>query len=101
MNRGVGTELHSILDWWGFRPTKSCQCKALQRYYNQKGPDWCQEHLDEIVDQILREAGKRKVNWWQGIQQIIPTLSRTLPECLQRIVLTRIVQVCINRARRF
>ena len=99
MSQGVGTELRDIFHWWGFRATKSCRCKTLRRRYDKNGPDWCQEHINEIVDQIIQEAAKRNVDWQHGVRHLLPSLPLILPEFLQRLALTQIVQICINRAK--
>ena len=94
---GVGTELRKIFRWWGFRPTDSCKCSALRKQYDTQGPQWCQEHITEIVDEILEESQKRKRDMISDIRNLLPALSLSMPQPVQRIVLTRIVQVCINR----
>jgi tRNA G26 N,N-dimethylase Trm1 len=95
MKTGVGTQLHGIFTWWGFHPTGRCRCHEKRLYYDQKGPLWCQEHLDEIVEEILEEARKREITI--SLQNILPALSLALPETTLRRILKRIVQVCINR----
>ena len=95
---GVGTQLHKIFRWWGFQATDKCQCDARRRHYDQMGPIWCREHIDEIADEILEEAGNRKQDFTANLRTLLPALSLSMPRSVQRIVLKRIVQVCINRA---
>jgi hypothetical protein len=63
------------------------------------GPLWCQEHIDEIVEEILEEARTKKMSFTTDLRNFFPALSLTLPESVQKIVLKRIVQVCINRTK--
>ena len=94
---GVGTQLHRIFQWWGFTPTGDCRCETRRKHYDQMGPQWCQEHIDEIVTEILEEADNRKKDFAAVLQNLLPTLSLSLPRPVQKLALKRIVQVCINR----
>ena len=96
---GVGTELHKVFRWWGFKPTGNCRCDALRAHYDQRGPAWCLEHIDEIVGEILQEAANRRKDFTADLRNLLPALSLSLPQTVQKTVLRRIVQVCINRKK--
>ena len=100
MKSGVGTQLHGIFSWWGFKPTGDCRCEIRRHHYDKMGPLWCQEHIDEIVEEILEEARNNKRSFTTDLRNFFPVLSLTLPEFVQKTVLKRIVQVCINRTKK-
>lgn len=54
---GVGDCLRlAILKWVGEGPTRGCDCEDRIREMNQWGPDGCREHLDTIVDWLVKET---------------------------------------------
>ena len=66
---GPGTILHSWLvsaqntaSWfgWTFDP-KACDCAARAALMDQRGTDWCREHIDTIVGWLAEGAKKHKV----------------------------------------
>lgn len=61
--RGPGTELKKLLAGWPFRiaAKATCPCNARARLMDERGCDWCQEHIDEIVGWLGEEAAKRKL----------------------------------------
>lgn len=91
---GVGTELHRVFRWWGFKTDDNCGCEIRRTEYDQNGVQWCREHRDQIVDDIMAEAKRRKIN----LKSVLDNLTLFAPESLQRFVLGRIVDVCIKRA---
>jgi hypothetical protein len=59
--RGPGTELKKLLATVGITATPDCSCNARARTMDERGCDWCQEHIDEIVGWLREEAGRRKL----------------------------------------
>jgi hypothetical protein len=65
---GPGTELKVLLEGMGIFPTEDCPCDERALLMDMNGPDWCQEHIEEIVDWLEEEACNRQA-WfrrWAG-----------------------------------
>jgi len=56
---GPGTELKKLLAKVGITASPDCSCNARARTMDEKGCDWCEANLDEIVDWLREEATKR------------------------------------------
>lgn len=57
--RGPGTELKRLLSHIGIHATGTCSCNAMAKQMDREGPDWCREHMEEIVDVMEKEAKHR------------------------------------------
>ncbi len=78
---GPGTELKALLKWLRMAITPDCTCEAHARKMDREGPDWCEQHLDEIVGWLRKEAERRRLPFLTPIAR-------------------RIVMTAIGRARR-
>jgi len=58
---GPGTELKKLLKLIRITATPDCSCHARARTMDERGCDWCEEHIDEIVGWLREEAGRRKL----------------------------------------
>jgi len=58
---GAGTELKALLGRIGIKPDPNCLCNARARTMDERGPDWCQEYSELIVDWLEEEATRRKL----------------------------------------
>lgn len=58
---GPGTELKKLLATIRITATPDCSCNARARTMDERGCDWCEEHIDEIVGWLREEAGRRKL----------------------------------------
>jgi len=56
---GPGTELKKLLKRVGITATPNCSCNARARTMDERGCDWCEQNLDEIVGWLREEAAKR------------------------------------------
>jgi len=56
---GPGTELKKLLKLVGITASPDCSCNARARTMDEKGCDWCEANLDEIVGWLREEATKR------------------------------------------
>lgn len=56
-----GTALKELYALMGFRYGKHCTCKKVQKEMDEKGPEWCRENLDTIVESIQQEARRRGI----------------------------------------
>lgn len=58
---GPGTELKKLLAKIGITATPDCSCNARARLMDERGIEWCEVNLDEIVGWLREEAGKRSL----------------------------------------
>jgi hypothetical protein len=70
---GPGTELKKILAGWPFRIVASpnCSCNARARTMDDRGIEWCEAHLDEIVGWLREEAAKRKLPFFDAAGRVL------------------------------
>jgi hypothetical protein len=57
---GPGTELKTMLKWWGFEATPDCTCTKRANRMDDEGVQWCWDHFDEIMGWLEEEAKKRQ-----------------------------------------
>jgi len=53
---GPGSQLKRMLSKIGIQPSPGCQCNKRAVLMDSNGPDWCEEHLEEIVGWLREEA---------------------------------------------
>lgn len=80
-NGGPGTELSKMLSKIGISEIPGCGCRFKGRIMDVEGADWCDKHIEEILDWLEEEA-----------------LRRGLP--FIRIIARKIVRIAIKRSRR-
>lgn len=56
---GPGTELKKLLKKIGITASPDCSCNARARLMDERGVEWCEQNLDEIVGWLREEAAKR------------------------------------------
>lgn len=56
-----GTKLKTMMEQMGVREAPGCSCKKMARKMDDRGPDWCEENIEEIVDSLETEARRRPV----------------------------------------
>ena len=59
--RGPGTEMKALLSRIGITSSPTCSCNKRAKIMDEKGCDWCAEHVDEIDGWLAEEAKKRKL----------------------------------------
>ena len=57
--RGPGTELKKLLSKVGITASPDCSCNARARLMDERGIEWCEQNVDEIVGWLREEASKR------------------------------------------
>ncbi|MGI9460293.1 MAG: hypothetical protein ACR2NF_09865, partial [Pirellulales bacterium] len=58
---GPGTHLKNMLKWFNIHAKeKGCKCAHMEKKMNQ-GPQWCRDHMQEILDHLAKEASRRKL----------------------------------------
>ena len=58
---GPGTELKALLKTIGIVASPTCSCNKRVKVMDEKGCDWCAEHIDEIDSWLAEEAKKRNL----------------------------------------
>ena len=58
---GAGTELKTILARFGIVSQPNCRCGQRAREMDSNGIEWCEDHLEEIVDWLEEEATRRRL----------------------------------------
>jgi hypothetical protein len=60
LSQGPGTQLKSMLSWFGFKPTPGCLCNKRARHMDRMGCDWCEKNLDTIVGWLREEHTRQR-----------------------------------------
>ena len=68
---GPGTILSSMIKKFGIHMTPHCSCMAKALSMNEKGPDWCEENLDKIVEWLKEESKNRKIPFIEPVVRMI------------------------------
>lgn len=58
-SHGPGTELKKLLKKIGITASPDCSCNARARTMDERGIEWCEANIDEIVGWLREEATKR------------------------------------------
>ena len=58
---GTGTQLKRMLGKLGINPVGPCKCNARATEMDFRGPDWCEENIETIVDWLREESERRKL----------------------------------------
>jgi hypothetical protein len=56
-----GTEMKALLAKIGIVAKPTCSCNKRAEIMDEKGCDWCEEHIEEIDGWLAEEAKKRKL----------------------------------------
>ena len=86
---GPGTELHKIFTSMGFQIKKGCSCKWWINRMNTGGLEWCEEHMDDMLDYLVSEFESR--NWKPLAGMLNP---------FTKIVAKKCIRTAMERARR-
>lgn len=68
---GPGTEIKALLSRVGITATPTCSCNARAREMDDRGIEWCEAHLDEIVGWLREEAAKRKLPFFDAAGRVL------------------------------
>lgn len=56
---GPGTELRALLHRFGIHDRGGCHCKDHARIMDQRGPEWCRDHIEIVIGWMVVAAKKR------------------------------------------
>ena len=68
---GPGTVLSNMLSFIGINSSANCSCKRHAIEMNQRGPDWCENNIDTIMQWLKEESVKRKLPFVESIARLI------------------------------
>lgn len=68
---GPGSILSGMLSSLGIKSAPTCSCKRRALEMNDKGPDWCENNLDQIVGWLEEEAKKRKLPFVKTVAKLM------------------------------
>lgn len=56
---GPGSILTGMISALGIKSSSTCSCRRHALEMNEKGPDWCEQNMDQIVGWLKEESAKR------------------------------------------
>ena len=56
---GPGTELKRLLGWIGIKAGANCACNRHAAEMDRRGPEWCRDNIETIVEWLRAEATRR------------------------------------------
>ena len=56
---GPGSILTGMISALGIKSSSTCSCRRHALEMNEKGPDWCEQNMDQIVGWLKEESSKR------------------------------------------
>ena len=80
---GAGTELKKSLKLIGIESTPDCSCNNKARCMDLLGPDWCDHHINLIVDWLKYEAEQRNLPFVKSVVKMI--LKRVIKRARKKI----------------
>jgi hypothetical protein len=72
---GVGTELKRLIAKLGIHPTPRCKCNQRAMAMDAAGPDWCEQHIEEIVGWLGEEANNRRLPFVRAAGKLLVKLA--------------------------
>ena len=78
---GVGAEIKGWLKLAGYEASGSCPCNALAAAYNAAGPAWCRDNIEQILDDLKKQADARN----QGFLFIRPVMKRMVMKSIRDV----------------
>jgi aminoglycoside N3'-acetyltransferase len=55
----------------GIRSAPTCSCKRRALEMNFRGPDWCEQNIDNIVGWLEEEAKKRRLPFIKTVAKLM------------------------------
>jgi len=68
---GPGTILSGMISSLGIKSTPNCSCRQHAIEMNEKGPDWCEQNLGQILGWLKEESTKRGMPFIETIAKIM------------------------------
>jgi hypothetical protein len=68
---GPGSVLSGMLSSLGIKSAPTCSCKRRALEMNSRGPEWCEQNIDQIVGWLEEEAKKRKLPFIKTVAKLM------------------------------
>lgn len=68
---GPGSILSGMLHALGINSTPTCSCRRRALEMNSRGPDWCENNLEQILGWLEEEAKKRKLPFVKTVAKLM------------------------------
>lgn len=68
---GPGSILSGMLSSLGIKSAPTCSCKRRAIDMNIRGPDWCEQNIDEILGWLEEEAKKRRLPFVKTVAKLM------------------------------
>jgi hypothetical protein len=68
---GVGTNLAKVFSWAFIKARPGCKCKGWEDILNGWGPAKCEQEQDKIIDQLQKEAKRRKLPFVRSVARML------------------------------
>ncbi len=73
-----GTALRHLIKAIGIVPTSTCECNSRMAEMNNRGPDWCREHINTIAGWMRSEAIAQNLVFLESQARWLVVLAITL-----------------------
>ena len=84
-NLGVGGEIAKKIPAWALQFKGKCNCKNFQDAMDRRGPKWCENNFDYLVDHFMKQGDK-----------LIPLLQR-MPNFAQKMAIQHTLRSAIAK----
>ncbi len=96
---GPGAHLHRLIErWTGEGITACCKCNSRIAEMNRRGPQWCRDNVERIVDWMIEEVDRRLSENDKPTPWRLRLGGLNLPG--RRLALRRLVLTAVRRAER-
>ena len=82
---GVGSEIAKKIPAWALQFEGMCNCKNFQDAMDRRGPKWCEDNFDYLVDHFMQQGDK-----------LIPLLQR-MPNFAQKMAIQHTLRSAIAK----
>lgn len=94
-----GTALERRLKKWGFKENGECKCTHYKVRMNNKGVQWCNNHMDLIIRWLERSAHQRKLPFSKIVARHF--ITQAIRDCENSPMETFFEEIyCVNLGRR-
>jgi len=66
-----GKELKRLLRIFSLIPIESCNCDYHADLMDERGPDWCEENIEEVTDWMEEGAAKRGLPFSRKLAKVL------------------------------
>ena len=86
-NGGVGSEIAKKIPSWAVQFNGRCNCKNFQKAMDDRGPEWCENNFDYLVNHFLSQG-----------DHLIPLLKR-MPTFAMKVAVSHALRSAIAKVK--